>query len=384
MSGPDLSRLLRPRSIAFIGGQAAGEAVRQSAAFGFSGPIWQINPRRRTMAGIACLPDISALPAAPDAVFLAAPARPTIVLAGELAAAGAGGAICYAAGFAEEGDSGRARQADLLAASGVMPLIGPNCSGMLNAFDGAAMWPDQHGCLTLTNGRGVAIISQSGNLALNLTMQARGLPIGYVISVGNCANVTPADLIEALVTDPRVSAIGLHLEALGSLARFSQACLAARPAPGATRLVVSALPENLPKAIAARLMGNGIVAVAGLTETLKAIAAAARIGDAWALPPPPALPEPAVPAAGTPTTWDEVTCKAALHAFAVPVPAGRALSLAQIEMLFRDRAAPLPIAFPLVLKAVGRNLAHKTECGGVALGIASHDQLLAAAQQIAP
>jgi len=230
MSERDLGRLLRPGSLAFVGGKAAEEAVRQSRAFGFKGEIWPVNPRRETMAGLPCWPGIASLPGAPDAVFLAAPAGQTIGLAGELAAKGAGGAICYASGFAEIGGDGPALQQQIVAASAAMPLIGPNCYGMINAFDGVALWPDQHGCLPVTEGRGVAIISQSGNLALNFTMQTRGLPIGYMISIGNCADLTPADLIEALVRDARVSAIGLHLEGLGAVDRFSQACLAARAA----------------------------------------------------------------------------------------------------------------------------------------------------------
>ena len=232
MSADRLARLLRPRSLAIVGGKAAEEAVRQCRALGFAGPIWPVNPKRAEMGGLPCFADMAALPEAPDAVFIAAPAPATIALAGELA--GVGGAICYAADFAEIGEVGQARQAELLAAADGVPLVGPNCYGMLNLFDRVALWPDQHGCLPIQAGskgaRGVAIISQSGNLALNFTMQSRGLPIGYVISVGNCADVTPADLIEALVQDKRVSAIGLHLEGLGSVARFSEACLAARAA----------------------------------------------------------------------------------------------------------------------------------------------------------
>ncbi|MEY4890256.1 MAG: hypothetical protein RIQ75_1386, partial [Pseudomonadota bacterium] len=169
MSADRLARLLRPRSLAIVGGKAAEEAVRQCRALGFAGPIWPVNPKRAEMGGLPCFADMAALPEAPDAVFIAAPAPATIALAGELA--GVGGAICYAADFAESGEVGQARQAELLAAADGVPLVGPNCYGMLNLFDRVALWPDQHGCLPIQAGskgaRGVAIISQSGNLALN-------------------------------------------------------------------------------------------------------------------------------------------------------------------------------------------------------------------------
>ena len=134
-----LTRLLRPRSLAIVGGKAAEEAVRQCRALGYAGAIWPVNPKRAEMGGLPCFADMASLPDAPDAVFMAAPAPATIALAGELS--GVGGAICYAAGFAESGDEGRERQEALLAAAGGVPLIGPNCYGMLNLFDRVALWP---------------------------------------------------------------------------------------------------------------------------------------------------------------------------------------------------------------------------------------------------
>jgi acyl-CoA synthetase (NDP forming) len=88
---------------------------------------------------------------------------------------GAGGAVCFASGFREavsETGDGPALEAALVEAAGPMRILGPNCYGFLNFLDGAALWPDQHGALRVDSG--VAIVTQSSNLALNLTMQARG------------------------------------------------------------------------------------------------------------------------------------------------------------------------------------------------------------------
>jgi acetyl-CoA synthetase len=84
-----------------------------------------------------------------------------------------------------------------------------------------------------------------------------------------------------------------------------------------------------------------------------------------------------------PKIWDEVRSKAALSAYGVPVPRGRLLTLVELEALCADAAAPLPAPFPLVLKAVGADLAHKTELGGVALGLSSRADLLAAGRRMA-
>ena len=178
--GTRLQRLFSPRHIAVFGGASAAEAIRQCRALGFGGQIWPVHPTRSSVEGLACYPNVAALPDAPDASFVAVPAAATVEVVRALAARGAGGAICYASGFAEVGGEGIALQKALVEAAGDMALVGPNCYGMLNYLDGVALWPDQHGGQRVQ--RGVAIVTQSGNIGLNLTMQRRGLPLAYLSS----------------------------------------------------------------------------------------------------------------------------------------------------------------------------------------------------------
>ncbi len=96
---------------------------------------------------------------------------------------------------------------------------------MLNYLDGAALWPDQHGGQRVE--KGVAIIAQSGNIGVSLTMQQRSLELAYLISVGNQAGVAIHEYIEALIEDKRVTAIGLLVEGLGDMAAFSKAAIKA-------------------------------------------------------------------------------------------------------------------------------------------------------------
>ena len=220
-----LRRLFSPRHIAVFGGASAQEAVRQCKALGFDGPIWPVHPTRKEMEGLACFASVQDLPEAPDASFVAVPRQATVEVVRQLAARGAGGAICYASGFAEVGGDGVALQAALVQAAGSMALIGPNCYGMLNYLDGVALWPDQHG--GQRQSQGVALITQSGNIGLNLTMQTRGLPLAYLITVGNKAGNSMESLVENLLSDPRVSVIGLHIEGLDDVAAFSRVALKA-------------------------------------------------------------------------------------------------------------------------------------------------------------
>ena len=220
-----LQRLFSPRHIAVFGGASAAEAVRQCRKLGFAGQIWPVHPTRREVEGLACYPDVASLPQAPDASFVAVPRHATVDIVGQLAARGAGGVICYASGFAEVGGEGVALQQQLVHKAGDMALLGPNCYGMLNYLDGVALWPDQHGGQRVE--RGVALITQSGNIGLNLTMQRRALPLAYLITVGNKAGSRMESLVDALLADPRVSVIGMHIEGLDDVAAFSRVALKA-------------------------------------------------------------------------------------------------------------------------------------------------------------
>lgn len=220
-----LQRTFSPQSIAVFGSRAAMEVIRQCRALGYTGAIWPVHPTRTEMEGLPCYASVADLPGAPDAAFIAVPAQATVEVVGQLAARGCGGAICYASGFAEVGPEGAALQRKLVEAAGDMALLGPNCYGMLNYLDGVALWPDQHGGQRLE--RGVAILTQSGNIGLNLTMQRRALPLAYLITVGNKAGDSMDAIIEALLEDPRVTAIGLHIEGLDDVSAFSKVAIKA-------------------------------------------------------------------------------------------------------------------------------------------------------------
>lgn len=218
MTSPDLHRLLAPRSIAVVGGAPADRVVWQCRKLGFDGPIWPVHPSRAQLGGIDCLPTLADLPGVPDAVFIGVNRHATIDAIRTVSAMGAGGAVCYGSGFAETGDDHL--QADLLAAAGDMPFFGPNCYGFVNTFDKVALWPDEHGCGS--HERGVAIVSQSGNVAVNVTFQQRGLRLGSMITVGNQASLGSDDAVAALLDDPRITAIGLFLEAVRDAQRFAE------------------------------------------------------------------------------------------------------------------------------------------------------------------
>ncbi|TCA47034.1 CoA-binding protein [Rhizobium leguminosarum bv. viciae] len=229
MTPRPLDRLLRPQTIAVFGGREARRVIEQCDRMGFAGEIWPVHPKLEEVLGRPCYRSVSDLPSAPDAAFVGVNRTLTVEIVRSLSEAGAGGAVCYASGFSEatgELCDGAELQQALLEAAGDMPILGPNCYGLINGLDGALLWPDQHGMQRIE--RGVAILTQSSNIAINLTMQTRGVPIAYVVTAGNQAQTSLADVACALIDDPRVTAVGLHVEGFGDLSALERLATMAR------------------------------------------------------------------------------------------------------------------------------------------------------------
>ncbi|MFN3991524.1 MAG: acetate--CoA ligase family protein [Tabrizicola flagellatus] len=241
-----LDRLLRPRHIAVLGAGWALNVIEQCRKMGFQGPVRPVHPTKAEIGGLKAYPSLADLPEAPDATFIGVNRFATLDVVAELAAMGAGGAICFASGWTEAGEPGL--QDRLVAAAGDMPILGPNCYGVINYLDGALLWPDQHGGVRVE--KGVALVSQSSNIVINMGMQQRGLPVAYVACLGNAAVVGLAELTGALLDDPRVTAVGLYIEGIDDAPAFA------------------ALAEK------ARAMGKGVVAIkSGKTELSRTAAA---------------------------------------------------------------------------------------------------------------
>jgi len=225
-----LSRLFSPKSVAVVGGGVwCRSVIEQLIKIGYKGTIFPVHPFKEEILGIKSFKDLEDIPAIIDATFIGVNRNITIEVVKQLNSLNAGGAVCFASGFLEaEGDkqgSGEL-QKSLIEAAADMPILGPNCYGFINYLDHAALWPDQHGGTTVD--KGVAILTQSSNIAINITMQTRGLPISYIMSVGNQASLGFSEIGMYLMSDPRVTALGLHIEGIGDLKAFEELTIKAR------------------------------------------------------------------------------------------------------------------------------------------------------------
>ncbi|MGY3509563.1 acetate--CoA ligase family protein [Bradyrhizobium lupini] len=196
------------------------------------GESMAVHPTKEEVAGRRAFRSVADLPEAPDAAWVGVNRHLTIQVINALAERGAAGAVCYAGGFLETGaydQEGSRLQSELIAAAGQMPIIGPNCYGLINYADGALLWPDHHGGERLPDGgRGVAIVTQSSSIAINLSMQKRGLPIAFLMAAGNQAQIGLSEIALAMIEDGRVTALGLHIEGFDSVSGFEKLAARAR------------------------------------------------------------------------------------------------------------------------------------------------------------
>ncbi len=260
-----LDRLMRPKSIAVLGAGWALNVIEQCAKMGFAGQVWPVHPTKSEIGGLRAYASLADLPGVPDATFIGVNRFATIDVVAELSAMGAGGAICFASGWTEAGEP--ELQAKLVAAAGDMPILGPNCYGVINYLDGALLWPDQHGGVPVRSG--VALVSQSSNIVINLGMQKRGLPVAYVACLGNAAVVGLAELAGAVLDDPRVTALGLYVEGIDDAAAFAALAEKARALGKGIALIKSGKTDLSRKAAAshtASLAGGGAASSAFLRQ----------------------------------------------------------------------------------------------------------------------
>jgi len=228
-----VGRLLAPRSVAIVGASPREDAIgfrviRNLRRLGFAGAIFPVNPRYPEVAGLACYPTLSAVPEPVDAAFIAVPNTNGPALVEEAGKAGIRAVVVNASGYADGGPEGRALQARLQAAAKAhgIALAGPNNMGYINVHGRTAMWTAGR-FPSFTPGP-VAIISQSGSIAIALSQDERHLGIAYVVSAGNEAVLTAADYLAEVIKDDHVRVVLVFLETIRDPARFSTAAGDAR------------------------------------------------------------------------------------------------------------------------------------------------------------
>lgn len=222
-------RLLNPKVIAVVGASRRDATIGNMflsnlVAAGFRGSLHPVNPHTDEVLGLAAVPRIADVPEPVDLAVIAVPAEHVLGIVDECALAGVKTLLVVSAGFAEEGEEGAERQAELVrrARGSGMRVVGPNSFGLINNDDtvrlNASLAP------TVPPAGSLGLMAQSGALGIAVLASAarRRLGISTFASAGNRADVSGNDFMQYWIDDDDTTAVGLYLESMGNPRKFSR------------------------------------------------------------------------------------------------------------------------------------------------------------------
>jgi acyl-CoA synthetase (NDP forming) len=265
-----VANLLEARSVAVVGASdrpgPARNVVSNLGRAGFAGPVYLINAKRASVAGMPAYPSLAALPVTCDLVVAAVNREATVEVVEQAAKLGTRAAVLLAAGFAESGRRGALLETRLAEASHDIALLGPNCLGFANLEDrlapysGPLMDPPEAGP--------VALVSNSGAIACTLTGAAaeRGLRFGYVVTTGNQVDLRTANFVRYLADRPSLKVIACYIEGFADGRELLEAFRAA--AEAGKRLVVLKAGRTKTGGEAARTHTGALAGSSALQESL--------------------------------------------------------------------------------------------------------------------
>ncbi len=261
----NLDRIFNAESVAIVG--ASKDETKQGyqvlAALldeKYEGRIYPVNPKEKTVLGLKCYNSVLDIPGSLDLALVATPASSIKTIIGELGQKGAAGAVILAGGFGELGEEGKNFEDEIvnLAVENGLRIIGPNTPGIIIVDKGinlAAIGKVPRG--------NIALLTQSGNIALNLIIEA-GLKsqtgFNYYVGVGNEADIKFHEYLEYFTEDPETKVILMYVEGLREGRRFLQ------QASKTTQVKPIVLYKSGRSAKGSKSAGSHTGALAGISE----------------------------------------------------------------------------------------------------------------------
>jgi acetyl coenzyme A synthetase (ADP forming)-like protein len=224
-----LRPILSPASVAVIGasrtpGTIGHEIVNVMVRGGFTGAVYPVNPKARSICSVPAYPDIGAVPEGVDLAVIVVPKELVQGVVEGCARRHVPGLVVISAGFKEVGGEGIERErrlTEFVRASG-MRMVGPNCMGVLNANPAVSL--NATFARRLPPFGKVGFVSQSGAMGISVLDHASefGIGISQFVSVGNKPDVSGNDLLLAWEDDPDVEVILMYVENFGNPGKFLQ------------------------------------------------------------------------------------------------------------------------------------------------------------------
>lgn len=226
-----LKSLFNPESVAVIGasrspGKVGHEIVGNMLNAGFEGKIFPVNPFADEILGLKCYKDVRKCPGKVDLSIIAVQAPLVVEATQSSIKAGVKAIAVTSSGFAECGSEGAEIQREIakLCGDAKIPLLGPNCFGVINTSIRLNASFSKH----LPKSGGISVISQSGSLCSAMLdwASAHGLGLAKVVSLGNKADLNEVDFLEAYAKDDETTVVVGYLESIKSGHDFLRAARA--------------------------------------------------------------------------------------------------------------------------------------------------------------
>ncbi len=220
-----LDRLFKAESVAIIGAskdeaKRGYQAIKTLLDEKYEGRIYPVNPKEKSILGLKCYRSVSDIPEKIDLALITTPARTLKNILAECAEKGAAGAVVIAGGFGEMGEEGKILEEEIVTSAKGIRIIGPNTSGMISVAKGLNLV----GLQNVPQGS-IALLTQSGNIALTLITEARlksQMGFNYYVGVGNEADIKFHEYLEYFTADPETNTILMYVEGLREGRKFLQ------------------------------------------------------------------------------------------------------------------------------------------------------------------
>jgi len=247
-----LTKLFKPQSIAVFGASERPESVGANALAnllkaGFKGAIYPINPKHETVQGQACYPTIDKVPAVPDLVVIATPAKSIPAIIQACGERGVGNAVILSAGFEDKAGKILQQQMTATAKTYGMRLIGPNCLGILRPEIGLNATFSKNQAIP----GNLALVSQSGAICTAVLDWAEANDVGFsqVVSTGDAADIDFGEILDFLALDAKTKSILLYIEGIADARQFMSGLKAAARMKPVILLKSGRMPEGTKAAV---------------------------------------------------------------------------------------------------------------------------------------
>jgi acetyltransferase len=226
-----LDNIFAPRSVAVIGATEAAGSVGRTVMSNllrspFGGPVYPVNPKRRSVLGVPCCPSVAAIPERVDLAVIVTPAAAVPSVIEQCGGGKVGSAIVISAGFRETGEAGKQLEQRVLANARAanIRLVGPNCLGVMSPHFGL----NATFAAGMAKPGNVAFLSQSGALCTAVLDWSLAESVGFsaFVSTGSMLDVNWGDLIEYFGEDPTTKSILIYMESIGDVRSFMSAARA--------------------------------------------------------------------------------------------------------------------------------------------------------------